>query len=357
MLISQNCCRTQGLRKAYLNSMTNERHYNIKALRKLDKKLASTFTNTKYYGGSFKSFWNKIKGFGKKVLTVARKLYPYASKALSFAAKNPIAQAAISAIPKVGPVIAEAIKGADSVKGIVEKVIQAIMDKNPQTTYQEAKKIVDTVKDVTDNVINKLPDGADKEKYHKNVDNLYNKLPSLVKSEGVEKVQKAAGYLPFIDASTMTTTEREGKGGRALAPKIRFKKPLFITKQRELFKKLGVPDYDAEIVGKVGGALYSKKSKEGGMPNPKSIEESLAKKLGRKPTQEELSKEWNRISEKTQQVHKDMAMKYLKNKKKSGEVPEAEECGRLNLGGESENRRAEIIARIKARKSNGGRSF
>lgn len=332
MLISQNCCRTQGLRKAYLNSMTNERHYNIKALRKLDKKLATTFTNTKYYGGSWKSFWGKIKGFGKKVLTVAKKIYPYASKALTFAAKNPIAQAAISAIPKVGPVIAEAIKGADSVKGIVEKVIQAIMDKNPQTTYQEAKKIVDTVKNVTDNVIDKMPEGADKEKYHKNVDNLYNKLPSLVKSEGVEKVQKAAGYLPFIDSSTMTTTEREGKGGRALAPKIRFKKPLFITKQRELFKKLGVPDYDAEVVGKVGGALFSK----------------IFKTKAKSP--------FDKFKEGK------IATDYVK---KSGKIPEAKECGRLNLGGESEaeqkneskTHRAEIIARIQARKKNAGRSF
>lgn len=352
MLISQNCCRTQGLRKAYLNSMTNERHYNIKALRKLDKKLASTFTNTKYYGGSWKSFWGKVKGFGKRVLSVAKKIYPYASKALKFVAKNPVAQAAISAIPKVGPVIAEALKGADNVKDIVEKVIQAIMNKNPQTTYQEAKKIVDTVKDVADNVIDKMPEGADKDKYHKNVDNLYNKLPSLVKSEGVDKVQKAAGYLPFLDGSTMTTTERQGKGGRALAPKIRFKKPLFITKQKEIFKKLGVPDYDAEIVGKVGGALYSKAGRLGGMPNPKNVEESLTERLGRKPTQEELSKEWNRISDKTRKVHNEISLSYLKNKKKSGEIPEAEECGRLKLGGENE-RRKEIIARIKSRKSSG----
>ena len=327
MLISQNCCRTQGLRKAYLNSMTNERHYNIKALRKLDKKLASTFTNTKYYGGSWKDFWGKVKGFGKKVLSVARKIYPYASKALKFVAKNPVAQAAISAIPKVGPVIAEALKGADNVKDIVEKVIQAIMNKNPQTTYQEAKKIVDTVKDVADNVIDKMPEGADKDKYHKNVDNLYNKLPSLVKSEGADKVQKAAGYLPFLDGSTMTTTERQGKGGRVLAPKIRFKKPLFVTKQKELFKKLGVPDYDAEVVGKVGGALFKTKGKN---PFDKVLEAAKTNKI---------------------------ASAQLK---KSGEIPEAEECGRsgrLNLGGESENRRAEIIARIKARKSSGGRSF
>ena len=325
--------------------MTNERHYNIKALRKLDKKLASTFTNTKYYGGSWKDFWGKIKGFGKKVLTVARKIYPYASKALKFVAKNPVAQAAISAIPKVGPVIAEALKGADNVKDIVEKVIQAIMNKNPQTTYQEAKKIVDTVKDVADNVIDKMPEGADKDKYHKNVDNLYNKLPSLVKSEGADKVQKAAGYLPFLDGSTMTTTERQGKGGRVLAPKIRFKKPLFITKQKELFKKLGVPDYDAEIVGKVGGALYSK---------------------ARNMTMEEAKEKWEKMSpeekEKLKKKYpftpgiKTYAIKAdLKNMKKSGEVPEAEECGRsgrLKLGGENE-RRKEIIARIKSRKSSG----
>lgn len=319
--------------------MTNERHYNIKALRKLDKKLASTFTNTKYYGGSWKDFWGKVKGFGKKVLSVARKIYPYASKALKFVAKNPVAQAAISAIPKVGPVIAEALKGADNVKDIVEKVIQAIMNKNPQTTYQEAKKIVDTVKDVADNVIDKMPEGADKDKYHKNVDNLYNKLPSLVKSEGADKVQKAAGYLPFLDGSTMTTTERQGKGGRVLAPKIRFKKPLFITKQKELFKKLGVPDYDAEIVGKVGGALYSK---------------------ARNMTMEEAKAKWEKM---TPEEKEKLKKKYpftpgiKTGMKKSGEVPESKECGRLNLGGESENRRAEIIARIKARKSSGGRSF
>ena len=179
-----------------------------------------------------------------------------------------------------------------------------------------------------------VPEGTDKEKYHKNVDNLYNKLPSLVKSEGVEKVQKAAGYLPFIDGSTMTTTEREGKGGRALAPKIRFKKPLFVTKQRELFKKLGVPDYDAEVVGKVGGALFKTK--------------------GKSPFDKVLDKA---------KEHKDK-INYLK----SGEVPEAKECGRsgrLNLGGESEaeqkneskSHRAEIIARIQARKKNAGRSF
>ena len=60
MYIPQNSCKTQGLRKAYINSLTNDRHYSIKQIRNIDKNLARTYTNAKYYGGSLKSFWNKV---------------------------------------------------------------------------------------------------------------------------------------------------------------------------------------------------------------------------------------------------------------------------------------------------------
>lgn len=261
MYISQNNCKTQGLRKAYLNSMTNDRHYNIKQIRNIDKKLASKYTNTKYYGGGIKDWWKKVKDFGKRIFTapakIASAIYPAMKKVIDFAAENPTAQAVISSIPKVGPAIAEGIKGAKSITDIVNNVIKAIQEKNPGVSVQEAKKLVESIDQTVKNVVEKSDLSQEqKDKIEKTRDKIYKILPETIKSQGIEDVKKAAGYLPFLDISTMKTIERTGKGGRILAPKIRFVKPLFITKHKEFFKHL--PEYNAEKVGKVGGAVFGK---------------------------------------------------------------------------------------------------
>lgn len=335
MYISQNNCKTQGLRKAYINAITSDRYKlnkGVKELKKIDasKRLAKRFTDIKYYGGGFKDFLKKVKGFGKRIWESAKNttkmMYKPIKWGLKTLQKEPInslvskgADALGSAfgVPGMGKIVSTAIKGADSITDIMENIIKSIMEKNPQVSVQEAKKLVEEVKNVVDDVGKELGQEKASEEVIKKLkeqgEKVLKKLPTLVKEEGLEKVEKAAGYLPFLDPKTYTEKERTGKGGRALKPLRRFVKPKIITKYQRIFDKLGIPKYNPDIVGEVGGRMFIggnggrmgngvSNSKEcgrmymggngGRIPNSKSIKEKDNK------NEEKFSKE--RISKNTQ---------------------------------------------------------
>jgi uncharacterized protein YoxC len=300
MFISQNNCKTQGLRKAYINAITTDRYKlnkGIKELKKLDasKRLARRFTDIKYYGGSLKSFWNKVKKFGKRVWEgikrTNRNLWRPMKWTLKTLQKEPIktlvekgatALGSAVGVPGMGQIVSTAIKGADNITDILENVVKGITEKNPNVTVQEAKKLVNGVRDVVDDVGKQLgKDNASQEvidKIKEQGQQVINKLPTLIKHEGYDKVSQAAGYLPFLDAKTYKEKERTGKGGRVLEPMKRFVKPKIITKYQALFDKHGIPKYSPDVVGRVGGRMFiggaKKKSEEGcGIPNPYTKEE------------------------------------------------------------------------------------
>ena len=248
--------------------MTNDRHYNIKSLKKIDKDLARTYTNTKYYGGSLKSFFKKVGNFAKKVLNapakIASKIYPWMKKGIDKLDSNSTVKNLLTSVPIVGPAIPAAIHGLKDITDNVDVLIKNIQEKNPGASVQQIKEIIRKITGTFNDVKDRIPE-EDKKIIKNNVDKVLKHLPDLIKKEGVAKVDKAAGYLPFLDGSTMKTEEREGKGGRVLAPKIRFMKPLIINKHKDVFSKL--PAYDAKAVGEVGGALFSAKT------NPKKGKE------------------------------------------------------------------------------------
>ena len=387
MYISQINCKTQGLRKAFINSMTNDRHYNIKSLKKLDKDLARTYTNTKYYGGSLKSFFKKIGRFTKKVLNapaqIASKIYPWMKKGIDALDKNETAKTLISKIPIVGPALPAVVHGLKDITDNVDVLIKDIQEKNPGASFQQIKEIVRKVIGTFNDVKDKVPE-EDRKIIKDQVDKVLKHLPEIIKKEGVAKVDKAAGYLPYLDRSSMKTEERSGKGGRVLAPKIRFMKPPIINKYKEVFSKL--PTYDAKAVGEVGGALFNKSWK----PNPK-FKRKLTEEE-RKAQQERIDKSLaaeNRFAQKEREKWKIKGQEEFKKwfdslppeeqermKKEnkhglghkpilSGEIttPAAKVgCGRVALAGEksgrvrmagdssSDSERAKIIARLRGKK-------
>ena len=399
MYISQLNCKTQGLRKAYINSMTNDRHYNIKSLKKLDKDLARTYTNTKYYGGSLKSFWQKAKRFGKRILdsavNVTRNMYKPAKWIIKNIATNDTVKSIVSkaadalgaavGVPGLGKMVTTAITAANNISDKVEDIFKKIVEKNPNATKDEIKKlfnmtkeeiinisnqtnitteqkkkIEDALKDINPkNYINKIGEkisrGKVKDLGDKTIDTIdkvdLNKmmgkieaimkknptvtkqeaeklinqvegpvneigqnensteeiveaLPDLIKSEGLEKVNASAGYLPYLKLSTVSSKERVGKGGKVLLPSIRVNKPQLILKYKDIFKKFGVPEWAPAKVGPVAGTL-------------KTIISS--------------KKECGRV--------------YLGGEKS---INNQKESGRVYLGGESEERKL-ILARLKAR--------
>lgn len=268
MYLSVNNCKTQGLRKAFINSMTNDRHYKIKELKRIDKNLARTYTNTKYYGGSLKSFWQKVKGFGKRVLTSfinANKIFFNAGKKLLDFSRKPGVKKIIDnvgnaigkvvGVPTMGSIINAGLDGAKTATDGLSAVIEAIKAKNPSLALNEIKGLIQKVKDTVSDAVNKIEmTPAEKEQLEKNKDKVLNKLPDVIKNFGFAKVDKAAGYLPFLDVKTYSETERTGKGGRVLKPRYRFVKPKIITLHKDIFSKL--PTYDPDIVGEVGGRVY-----------------------------------------------------------------------------------------------------
>lgn len=332
MYISQINCKTQGLRKAFINSMTNDRHYNIKTLKNLDKNLAKTYTNTKYYGGSLKSFWNKVKSFGKKVLnapaSVASKIYPWMKKGINKLDESKTIKGLLEAVPIVGPAIPAAIHGVKEITDNVDELIKNIKEKNPGASVQQIKEIINKVKNTFNDVKDKVPE-EDKKILKDNMDKVLKKLPDLIKKEGITKVDKAAGYLPYLDKSTMKIEDRTGKGGRVLAPKIRFTKPIIIGKYKDVFSKL--PAYDAKVIGEVGGTLYNK------------VKEVKGKDSGRVSLAGEITTPAANVS----------------SGKVKDSVPEVpKECGRVALSGRTKlsgevkdrDERAAILARLRSKK-------
>ena len=383
MYISQINCKTQGLRKAFINSMTNDRHYNIKSLKKIDKDLARTYTNTKYYGGSLKSFFRKVGSFAKKVLNapakIASKIYPWMKKGIDALDKNDTAKNLLSSIPIVGPAIPAAVHGLKDITDNVDVLIKNIQEKNPGASVQQIKEIIKKITGTFNDVKDKIPE-EDKKIIKNNVDKVLKHLPDLIKKEGVAKVDKAAGYLPYLDGSTMKSEERSGKGGRVLAPKIRFMKPLIINKYKDVFSRL--PAYDAKAVGEVGGALFSKSWK---VPKNTGLRTLPTKKDKFEGLTEEEKKDFLEYHDKKdaerKEKHKgdtkqwmydtfsaDMKeWKKMKNGKSgrinlSGEIttpPANVGCGRVGLAGEKSGRtrlagedseRAKIIARLRGKK-------
>ena len=341
MFISQINCKTQGLRKAFINSMTNDRHYNIKTLKKLDKNLAKTYTNTKYYGGSLKSFWNKVKRFGKNVLNapakIMSKIYPWMKKGIDKLDASTVAKNLLEKVPIVGPAIPAAIHGLKEITDNVDVLIKEIKEKNPGASIQQIKEIVRKIMNTFNEVKEKVPE-EDRKIIKDNVDKVLRKLPEVIKKEGVAKVDKAAGYLPYLDKSSMKIEERTGKGGRVLAPKIRFIKPNIINKYKDVFSKL--PAYDAKLIGEVGGAIYYK------LPN---VEHKKTKDL-----KEALLDKTKKIATNSGRI--DMG----------GEITtpaKGVECGRVAMSGRvsgrtklagdeqsSKDERAAILARLRGKK-------
>ena len=278
MFISQNNCKTQGLRKAYINAITSDRYKlnkGVKELKKLDasKRLARRFTDIKYYGGSFKSFLSKVKGFGKRIWesakNVTKNMYKPVKGVIKILQKEPVkslvekganAVGTAFGVPGLGKIVSTAVKGADSISDILESVIKAITEKNPNVTVQEAKKLVNEVRNVVDDVGSQLGKDNVSEEVIKKIkeqgQQVLQKLPTLIKHEGYDKVEQAAGYLPFLDAKTYKEKERTGKGGRALEPMKRFLKPKIVTKYQHIFDKYGIPKYSPDVVGKVGGRMF-----------------------------------------------------------------------------------------------------
>lgn len=348
MFISQINCKTQGLRKAFINSMTNDRHYNIKTLKKLDKNLAKTYTNTKYYGGSLKSFWNKVKRFGKNVLNapakIMSKIYPWMKKGIDKLDASTVAKNLLEKVPIVGPAIPAAIHGLKEITDNVDVLIKEIKEKNPGASIQQIKEIVRKIMNTFNEVKEKVPE-EDRKIIKDNVDKVLRKLPDVIKKEGVAKVDKAAGYLPYLDKSSMKIEERTGKGGRILAPKIRFIKPNIINKYKDVFAKL--PAYDAKLIGEVGGAIYYK------LPKAKDLKENQ--------TLADKSKDFFEKTKKikTNSGRIDMggeittpAKNVSSGRVKVPEVPK--ECGRVAMSGRTklagEDERAAILARLRGKK-------
>lgn len=361
MYISVNNCKTQGLRKAYINALNNDRHYPIKELKKIDKNLARTYTNTKYYGGSLKSFWNKVKKFGKKVITTAvrgaKQMYKPMKWMLNTAANNKIVGTLIQktgnligssvGVPTLGNIVHTAIKGANTISDGIEHVINAIKEKNPSLAVSEIKDVVKDVKDSVDNVVEKVPlSDEQKKKYQETRDKIYDKLPSVIKAEGLAKVKKAAGYLAFLDKNTYTSKERTGKGGRILKPMNRFKKPDIITKNPMLFNRY--PKYSAEIIGDVGGRVFGSGKTEGcGLKDKKKSLYSTLTPEQQKEYQEYAKKIHENIDKKL----KETGMNGMTNTYSDVYVKKwlDEKSGRIRLDGGESDKREELLKKLKSK--------
>ena len=221
MYISCNNCKTQGLRQSYINAMNVNRKPSLKHLNQIDKNLSRTYTQTKFYGGSLKSFWKKIKKFGKHVFNSAVKT----TKQILAPAKwiihqvntndtiKGLVQKAADAVgstygvPGLGKMITTGISAADNIGDAVENIVKSIIDKKPSMAPEEIKKIITTTKDT---IINMTPDDKKNEVKNKlnkvNVNTLLTKLgdkvgvknlPEIVKNTTnkadalIDKIQKA----------------------------------------------------------------------------------------------------------------------------------------------------------------------
>lgn len=272
MYISEYSCIQPGLKQSYIYMMNNDNHYNIKELGKVNKNLARDYVNAKVYGGSLSDFWNKAKRGIKKFFTSAAKIAKPvligAKKALKFVAKNETLQNVIEnvgnsvgpaiKVPGLGTMIKTGIKAADKVADGIENIVQAIVKKNPSLTVNEAKKVVTIIKDTVDDYKKQhAASEEEKKKLDENTKKVMKGLPDAISEHGIKKVEEAAGYLPFIDPSTITQKSRTGKGGRVLKPSVRVVKPKILTQYKDFFEKVkGLKPYKADVVGPVAGRVY-----------------------------------------------------------------------------------------------------
>ena len=269
MYISRQNAKTQGLRKAFVNAQETDRHYNIKSLRTIDKDLARKYTDARYYGGSLKSFWNKVKKFGKHIInsaiTTTRNMYRGPKKLIDFVSKNDSVKKIISGVgnavgssvgvPGLGNMITTGIDTASNITDSLENVVKNIQNKNPELAVSDIKNIVGKVKNTTEEISKNLPEDQRK-KVETKVNEIYSKLPKVIKSEGAANVEKAAGYLPLIDISSVKQKMLKGKGKQGgMVPKWRVVKP---KNANEISSKLKLPSYNADIVGNVAGAIWGK---------------------------------------------------------------------------------------------------
>ena len=273
MYISRLSAKTQGLRKAFINAQENDRHYNIKSLRSIDKGLARKYTDAKYYGGSLKSFWEGAKKFGKRILNSAvettKNMYKGPKMLIDAISKSDTAKNVISkvgnavgssfGVPTLGTMINTGISSASSITDMIENIIKNIKNKNPQLAVNDIKNVINKVKDTTEEITKQtnLKD-EEKQKVLDNVKKIYDKLPDVIKSEGLNKVDKAAGYLPFVDVNTLKAVEKKTKSktGGMVPGKQAWKitKPIIIRHYKTIFDKL--PKYEPQVVADVAAGVY-----------------------------------------------------------------------------------------------------
>lgn len=271
MYISRLSAKTQGLRKAFINAQENDRHYNIKSLRSIDKGLARKYTDAKYYGGSLKSFWEGAKKFGKRILNSAvettKNMYKGPKMLIDAISKSDTAKNVISkvgnavgssfGVPTLGTMINTGISSASSITDMIENIIKNIKNKNPQLAVNDIKNVINKVKDTTEEITKQtnLKD-EEKQKVLDNVKKIYDKLPDVIKSEGLNKVDKAAGYLPFVDVNTLKAVEKKTKSktGGSLTGRWKITKPVIIRHYKTIFDKL--PKYEPQVVADVAAGVY-----------------------------------------------------------------------------------------------------
>lgn len=272
MYISRLSAKTQGLRKAFINAQENDRHYNIKSLRSIDKGLARKYTDAKYYGGSLKSFWEGAKKFGKRILnsavTTTKNMYKGPKMLINAIANSDTAKNVISkvgnavgssfGVPTLGTMINTGISSANSITDMIENIIKNIKNKNPQLAISDIKNVINKVKDTTEEITKQtnLKD-EEKQKVLDNVKKIYDKLPEVIKSEGLNKVDKAAGYLPFVDVNTLKAVEKKTKsktGGMINKQAWKITKPIIIRHYKHVFDKL--PKYEPQVVADVAAGVY-----------------------------------------------------------------------------------------------------
>ena len=272
MYISRLSAKTQGLRKAFINAQENDRHYNIKSLRSIDKGLARKYTDAKYYGGSLKSFWEGAKKFGKRILNSAvettKNMYKGPKMLIDAISKSDTAKNVISkvgnavgssfGVPTLGTMINTGISSASSITDMIENIIKNIKNKNPQLAVNDIKNVINKVKDTTEEITKQtnLKD-EEKQKVLDNVKKIYDKLPDVIKSEGLNKVDKAAGYLPFVDVNTLKAVEKKTKsktGGMVGKQAWKITKPIIIRHYKTIFDKL--PKYEPQVVADVAAGVY-----------------------------------------------------------------------------------------------------
>ena len=270
MYISRLSAKTQGLRKAFINAQENDRHYNIKSLRSIDKGLARKYTDAKYYGGSLKSFWEGAKKFGKRIINSAvettKNMYKGPKMLINAIANSDTAKNVISkvgnavgssfGVPTLGTMINTGITSANSITDMIENIIKNIKNKNPQLAVNDIKNVIKKVKDTTEDITKQTNlSEEEKKKVLDNVETIYKKLPDVIKSEGLNKVDKAAGYLPFVDVRTLKEVERKTKsktGG--MIPRWKITKPIIIRHYKNVFDKL--PKYEPQVVADVAAGIY-----------------------------------------------------------------------------------------------------